>query len=213
MMRVRRSHRGIALTAVALSLAACGGGATVPPSTAPPVVSPPTSQAPSPSPSIDQAADPRIDGMYVVLKKVTSVRHYRGLSVGEVLHRTYRVRPSCPIGPCGGPVTIHLQESGSTIRRRFAYDAATKTYSLVPVPSPVICSGVDGRRYKLTHTTDTVMIEPAKTASTGIDVIAITWTAVEMLRAVPDGKARTKGHCRTTVVTYRYTATRTGAGL
>jgi hypothetical protein len=197
--------------ALAISLAACGGGATVAQSVAPPIIAPPSSSTATPVPSVDQATDPRIDGVYDVEKRVTSVRHFNGLAVGDVLHRTYRVRPSCPIGPCGGPVTIHLDESRTTIRRRLAYDAATKTYSLVPAPSPVICTGVDGRRYRLKNTTDTVVITPAKTASTGIDVIATTWTAVEMLRAVPDGKALNRGHCRTTSITYRYLGTLQGS--
>ena len=138
------------------------------------------------------------------------MRHFKGFSVGDILHRTYRVRPSCPIGPCGGAVSIHLAESGTTITRRLAYDATTKTYSLVPVPSPVMCTGVDGRRYTLRHTTDTVLITPAKTASTGVDVIATTWTATEVLKAVPDGRALSRGHCRTTVIDYGYTATLKG---
>jgi hypothetical protein len=211
-MQVRRSFRAFPpLAAVVMALTACGGGGTptVEP-TIPPIVIASPPPVTTPSPTIDQETDPRIDGTYDVVKKVTSVRHFTGLAVGDILHRTYRVSPSCPIGPCGGAVVIHLAESATTLRRRLAYDAATRTYTFVPVASPVTCTGVDGRHYTLRHTTDTVLITPAKTASTGVDVVATTWTATEMLKAVPDGKALNRGHCRTTVIGYRYTATLKG---
>lgn len=209
-MRRRRTSPGSSVIAPAIALvialASCGGGSPTVAQSLPPLPSISPSPPVSPSPSVDPMMQPRLDGRYTVLKKVTSVRNFKGIAVGDVLHRTYHVAASCPIGPCGGAVTIDLAESKTTIKRRLAYDAATLTYTLVPVISPVICTGTDGRRYALKHTTDSVVITPVKAAPTGVDIIATTWTAVEVLKAVPEGKALTRGHCRTSVIDYRYTA-------
>jgi hypothetical protein len=206
-MRLRRMRPGITPVALTFLLAACGGGSpSAAPITAPPVVIPSTA-APTPSPTVDQTTDPRIGGAYVVAKTVTGVKNFTGLKVGDVLHRTYHVAPSCPIGPCGGSIRIVLAESKTVVKRELAYDAATHTYDLVPITSPVICTGVDGRRYKLKDTTDTVHIDPLKTAPTGVDVIVTRWSGKEVLRAVPHGRALNKGHCRSTTITYRYRGT------
>jgi hypothetical protein len=208
---MQRPRMHLSLTALALmfSLTACGGGGTgsVAPISSAPVAAPPSTPAITPSPSVDPMTQPRLSGRYAVVKTVTAVRNFAGLKVGDVLHRTYHVRPSCPIGPCGGAVTIDLAESGTTIRRRLSYDATTHTYYLVPIVSPVICTGADGRTYRLKNTTDTVVITPVKTEPTGVDVLATTWTGVEVLKAVPDGPALSKGRCRIVEVNYRYAAT------
>ena len=198
----------LAVCLMMLSLAACSGAPPAVPPTVPPTLSTSPPAAQSPSPSVDPSTLPRIDGRYVVLKRVTAVRHLPGIAVGDVLHRIYHVKPSCPIGPCGGAVRVYLAEAGASIRRTLAYDPSTHAYSLVPVISPVTCTGTDGRRYLLKNTTDTVLITPKETVPTGVDVIATTWAGVEVLKAVPSGPALTKGHCRTSVVNYLYTATR-----
>ena len=204
MMRLRRMRRDVTPIVLTLWLAACTGGSpTAAPITPPPVIIP-SSSAPTPSPSVDQTTDPRIGGTYVVAKTVTAVRNFAGLKVGDVLHRTYHVASSCPIGPCGGAIRIVIAESKTVVKRELTYDAATHTYALVPITSPVICTGVDGRRYKLKDTTDTVHIDPLKTAPTGVDQIVTRWTGLEILRAVPHGRALNKGHCRVTMITYRY---------
>ena len=205
-MQRRRTGLSSSVIALVIALTSCSGGSPTVAQSLPPVAGISPSPPVSPSPSVDPTMQPRIDGRYTVVKKVTSVRNFNGIAVGDVLHRTYHVAPSCPIGPCGGPVTIDLAESNTTIKRRLAYDATTLTYTLVPVISPVICTGVDGKRYKLKDTTDTVVITPVKTAPTGVDIIATTWTALEVLKAVPHGPALTRGHCKTSVVDYRYTA-------
>jgi hypothetical protein len=200
----------IALTALTIGLAACSSGSppVAQPSILPVAITSPSPSV-SPSPSIDQSTDPRIDGRYVVVKKVTGVRNFRGTHIGDVLHRTYHVRPSCPIGPCGGSIHIDLAESKKSLNRTFTYDAAAHTYTLVPIVSPVICTGVDGKRYKLKRTTDTVVLTPVKTAPTGVDMVVTRWTGEEILRAVPDGRALNKGHCRIAELKYSYTGTLT----
>lgn len=150
---------------------------------------------------------PRMDGTYVVVKTVTAIRNFTGIDVGDVLRRTYRVAPSCPIGPCGGSIKINLDETTQNIKRRLSYDEATHAYALVPITSPVICTGVDGRRYPLKDTTDTVVITPVKSAPTLVDVIVTKWTGEEVLRAVPSGPALRRGKCRVTVIRYRYRGT------
>lgn len=204
MMRFRRTRTGLTPIPLALLLAACSGGSpSSAPITAPPVVIP-SSPAPSPSPPVDQTTDPRIGGTYVVRKTVTGVRNFTDLKVGDVLHRTYHVAPSCPIGPCGASIRIVIKESKNIVKRELVYDAATHTYDLVPISSPVICTGVNGRRYKLKDTTDTVHLDPLRTAPTGVDVIVTRWLGREVLRAVPHGRALNQGHCRVTMITYRY---------
>jgi hypothetical protein len=150
---------------------------------------------------------PRMDGRYEVVKTATEVRNVAGIRVGDVLRRIYRVSPTCPVGPCGGPIRINLNETSVTIKRTLAYDEATHAFSLVPIPNPVICTGVDGRRYRLNDTTDTVTITPVKSSPTLVDVIVTRWTGEEVLKAVPNGPALNKGHCRVAIVRYHYTGT------
>lgn len=206
-MQRRRVRPGIALIGLALWLAACGGGggAAPPLPSLPPTTAPPASPS-SPTASVDPSTLPRMDGTYVVVKTVTSKRNFASATPGDVLRRIYRIKPLCPIGPCDALIKINLSETSQNISRRLAYDGATNTYTLVPVPSPVICTGVDGRRYRL-HTTDRVVITPTASEPTPVDVVVTKWTGRETVLAVPKGAATSKGRCRPATVRYAYVGT------
>lgn len=196
---------GIALIGLAMCLTACGGGGSAPTvSLPPPVTSAPTSTAPSPS--VNPASLPRMDGTYVVVKTVTAKRNFASVDVGDVLRRIYRIKPLCPIGPCDAAIKINLAETSQNISRRLSYDSATNTYTLVPVPSPVVCTGVDGKRYEL-DTTDQVVITPTASEATPVDVVVTKWTGRETVHALPKGAAASKGRCRPAVVRYAYVGT------
>lgn len=147
-----------------------------------------------------------MDGTYLVVKKVTARRNFAGIRVGDVLRRTYRIKPTCPIGPCGAFIKINLAETSQNITRKLAYDADTNTYRLVPVITPVICTGTNGVRYRL-KTTDTVDITPVTSQPTLVDFVVTRWTGTEVVRAVPEGAARAKGHCKPALVNYDYVGT------
>jgi hypothetical protein len=205
-MQRRRVRPGIALVGLTLCLASCGGG-TAPPATLPITTAPPVSP-PSPSPSVDLATLPRMDGTYQVVKTLIAKRNFASAKLGDVLERRYRIRPVCPIGPCDAFIKINLGETTQNISRRLNYDKATDTYTLVPVPSPVICTGVDGRRYRL-HTTDRVVITPTASQATPVDVVVTKWTGKETVQAVPKGPAVSKGRCRPTSIRYASVGTLT----
>jgi hypothetical protein len=207
-MQRRRVRAGIALIGLTLCLAACGGGggaAALP--TGPPLATsaPPVSPS-SPSASVDPASLPRMDGTYAVEKTVTAKRNFASVKLGDVLRRLYRIRPLCPIGPCDAFIKINLGETNQNISRRLSYDRETDTYSLVPVPSPVVCTGVDGRRYRL-HTTDRIVITPKASEPTPVDVVVTRWTGTEIVQAVPKGRAVSKGRCRPATVRYAFVGT------
>jgi hypothetical protein len=206
-MQRRRVRPGIALTGLLLWLVACGGGGAAPPADVPSTIAaaPPVTTT-SPSPSVDPSSLPRMDGTYVVVKTVTSKRNFASAKPGDVLRRIYRIKPLCPIGPCDALIKINLSETSQNISRKLAYDGASNTYTLVPIRSPVTCTGVDGTRYRL-HTTDLVVLTPTASEPTPIDVLVTKWTGHETLRAVPKGAALTKGRCRPATVRYSYVGT------
>ena len=207
-MQRRRVRPGIALIGLTLALAACGGGDGAAPLPSLPTAgtSAPPLSAPSPSASVDPASLPRMDGTYVVVKTVTAKRNFASAKPGDVLRRIYRIKPVCPIGPCDAFIKINLSETSQNISRRLNYDRATDTYTLVPVPSPVTCTGVDGKRYRL-HTTDRVVITPIASRPTPVDVVVSRWTGKETVLAVPKGPAVSKGRCRPATVRYAYVGT------
>jgi hypothetical protein len=149
-----------------------------------------------------------MDGTYAVVKTLTAKRNFASATLGDVLRRRYRIRPLCPIGPCDAFIKINLGETTQNISRRLDYDRATDTYTLVPVPNPVICTGVDGRRYRL-HTTDRVVITPTASQPTPVDVVVTKWTGKETVLAVPKGPAVSKGRCHPASVRYAYVGTLT----
>ena len=196
---------GIPLISALFWLAACNGGSSPPALSLPPpaTTSPP---AVTPSPTTAPVTEARMDGTYLVVKKVTKRRNFAGIRVGDVLRRTYRIKPTCPIGPCGAFIKINLAETNQNITRKLAYHADTNTYSLVPVVTPVICTGTNGVRYRL-KTTDTVDITPVASQPTLVDVVVTKWTGKEVVKAVPEGAARAKGHCKPALVNYDYVGT------
>lgn len=181
---------------VAAALTSCGGGgSSADPSRA--------STAPSPTATVDPMTVGRLDGLYHVVKKVTVVKNFSDLKVGDTLTRTYEVTPSCTSGPCGGKVVIDAEETKKDVTQTVVYDASTHTYSFKAPSGPVVCTGVDQKKYPL-DTTNTFTLTPTRVESSGAGFRVTKFTAEALLKGVPTGAAETKGQCLTSVARWTY---------
>jgi len=198
----RRAMAG-ALCVLALALAACGGGSNDS-SASDGAGSAGSSGAgtPSASASVDPMSVARLDGLYNVVKKVAASKNFSDIKKGQTFKRTYDVTLACPTGPCEGEVVIDAEESKDNLTQLVAWDDATHKYAFAsPSAGNATCTGADGKKYEL-KTTNTFVLTP--TAVDGPDNVVTTFTAIGLLKAVPQGAALTKGKCKVSTAKYTY---------
>jgi len=187
----------------ALALAACGGSTS---SDAPSAVpSEPAGSATveaSASPSVDPMAVARLDGFYDVVKKVVAQKNFTDIKVGETFKRTYDTTLDCATGPCGGSVEIDAEESKQNTTQGVTYDETTHTYGFVAATSPATCTS-GGKKYDL-KTTSTFVLTPTKVELVGSEYVVTKFTAVGILKAVPQGTALSKGKCKLSTAKFTY---------
>lgn len=192
------------MCALALALAACGGSSSSEAqSAAPSGPAESASAEASASPSVDPMAVARLDGLYDVVKKVAANKGFTDIKVGETFKRTYDVMPDCETGPCGGTVEIDAEESKRNSTQDVVYDETTRTYAFKTATSPAICTGSDSKKYDL-KTTSTFILTPTKVELVGSEYVVTKFTAVGLLKAVPQGAALSKGKCTLSTAKYTY---------
>ena len=199
------SERGVAglLCVLALVLAACGGSDSSDAAAGTPAETGASSTAPaSASPSVDPMAVARLDGLYDVVKKVVAQKNFTDIEVGETFKRTYDVTLACETGPCEGEVEIDAEESKQNTTQVVTWDEATLTYGFVAPTSSATCTS-GGKKYDL-KTTSTFVLTPTKVELEGSEYLVTKFTAIGLLKAVPQGAALTKGKCKVSTAKYSY---------
>jgi hypothetical protein len=193
-----------ALCVLALVLAACGGGSSdSSASDGAGSTDPSSAGMPSASASVDPMSVARLDGLYNVVKKVAATKNFSDIKKGQTFKRTYDVTLACPTGPCDGEVEIDVEESKQNLTQMVAWDEATHTYSFFsPDLGNATCTGSDGKKYDL-KTTSTFVLTPTNVE--GSDTVVTEFTAIGLLKAVPQGAALTKGKCKVSTAKYTYT--------
>jgi hypothetical protein len=205
MRNAKQRALGGTLCVLVLALAACGGGGSKDPAASDGGAGS-TGSSDGATPSASASADPmsvaRLDGLYNVVKKVVATKNFSDIKKGQSFKRTYDVTLACPTGPCEGEVVIDAEESKENLTQLVAWDDATHTYTFAsPSAGNATCTGADGKKYEL-KTTNTFVLTP--TAVDGPDNVVTTFTAVGLLKAVPQGAAQSKGKCRVSTAKYTY---------
>ena len=197
----KRSVAALSCAAV-LVLAACGGSDSSDAAAGSSAGTSASSSSPvSASPSVDPMAVARLDGLYNVVKKVAAVKNFSDIKKGQTFKRTYDVMLACDTGPCDGEVEIDAEESKENTTQMVVWDESAQTYSFEAATGNAVCTGADGKKYDL-KTTSTFVLTPTKVE--GSEYLVTKFTAVGLLKAVPQGAALSKGKCEVSTAKYTY---------